>query len=283
MGLQVIPVLHNTLWPAGYAPSSLARRAILKLDRFFWSKVPLAVLVVSPECGRQAIQMGTTAPIVQFLPQFNAEPFRRIPPPTSPLARPFRVMFVGRITRDKGVFDILEAARLLEARRPGQTHWEICGDGPDLMDLRLIAESKGLRQIVTFHGYQSSADQADVYATAHVSIVPTRSTFNEGLSMTAIEAVLAGRPVITNRVVPALELIRPGAVEAEPDDPESYVNAIEMLMIDAVTYNRKVQATHGLAEHFLDRRFGLAAGLGAVFNNVPSAKDDASVSERVGQ
>ena len=82
--------------------------------------------------------------------------------------------------------------------------------------------------------------------------------------MTAAEAALAGRPVITSPVVPALEVLRPACSEAVTDDPESYVTAIRRLLDDAALYERLRAACPAAAAPFLDRSLGLAAVLDRV-------------------
>jgi glycosyltransferase involved in cell wall biosynthesis len=94
--------------------------------------------------------------------------------------------------------------------------------------------------------------------------VPTRSSFIEGLAMTAAEAVLAGRPVITNPVVPALEVLRPACVQAETNNVESYVEAIMSLVGDANRYRSLCRACADLQEQFYDREQGLRA----ILNNI---------------
>ena len=48
-GIQVIPVLHNTLWPAGFRPTRRRDRLIHWLDAKFFRNFPLATIAVSPE------------------------------------------------------------------------------------------------------------------------------------------------------------------------------------------------------------------------------------------
>jgi glycosyltransferase involved in cell wall biosynthesis len=60
--------------------------------------------------------------------------------------------------------------------------------------------------------------------------------------MTCAESILAGRPLITSRVCPALEYLAEAAVEAEPDDPNSYGAAIIRLSTQPELYERKRQA-----------------------------------------
>ena len=89
-----------------------------------------------------------------------------------------------------------------------------------------------LGSVVSLHGWLRPEMQHDLRALSHAAIVPTRSNFAEGFAMTAAEAILSGRPVITSRVVPALEVLRPACVEARPDDIDSYVEQILKLIND---------------------------------------------------
>ena len=52
-----------------------------------------------------------------------------------------------------------------------------------------------------------------MYDDAHVVIVPTTSDFIEGFNKVVAEAVLAGKPVITSSVCPALEYVRDAVIE----------------------------------------------------------------------
>jgi glycogen synthase len=48
----------------------------------------------------------------------------------------FRVLFIGRIEFDKGVFDLLEAARKISKQGIKDIVFDICGDGTALDSLR---------------------------------------------------------------------------------------------------------------------------------------------------
>ncbi len=96
-------------------------------------------------------------------------------------------MYVGRVHRDKGVFDILEMAQKVDARAPGQVQWDIYGSGPDLDELRHTHHLMGLGSILSIPGWTSLEGLCEGRAKSHVSIVPTRSSFQEGMAMTAVE------------------------------------------------------------------------------------------------
>jgi len=275
-GIRVVPILHNTLWPSGFPPTGRGQRLVLKLDTPFWRRVPVATIGVSPECERQLDQLtkGHHPPMFQTRAQFLPEYFAQIPPPPPHDQRPFQVMFSGRVNRSKGVFDILEIARRIEESHPGLIRWEICGQGPDFDELNSRCQELGLEKTFHLRGWTAPADLIEVHARSHASIVPTRSDFAEGLAMAAAEAILSGRPLITNPVVPALELFRPACVEAKTNNVDSYHQAVLKLATDAELYNRLCRACPDLCAPFYDRRYGLAAVLKrALAADLPAVTD----------
>jgi len=262
-GMRIVPILHNTLWASGFPPIKPAPRLVLWLDSLFWRWIPEAAIAVSPECERQVdlIRKKKYYQIFQTRAQFLPEYFAKIPPPPPHERRPFQMMFIGRIERAKGVFDILEIARRIENSHPGLVRWEICGRGGDFDEFSRRHQELGLGDLVKVRCWTSLDDLLCVYGRSHACIVPTRSTFTEGLAMTCAEAILAGRPVVTNPVVPALEVLRPACVAAKTNDLESHLECVLELAMDAETYRRLCSACPDLRAQFYDRNFGLAAVL----------------------
>jgi glycogen synthase len=263
-GIRVIPILHNTLWAAGFPPTKPIPRLVRWLDSvLFWRWIPAAAIGVSPECERQVLQVRGKGrfPIFQIRAQFDRNYFARIPPPPPHEQRPFRIMYIGRIDRIKGVFDILQMARQIENTHPALVRWEICGGGIDFDELSRAHRELSLEGVVSLRGWTSLDELVGVYARSHASIVPTRSSFAEGLAMTAAEAILTGRPVVTNPVVPALEVLRNACVAGKTNDVESHVKAVLQLATDSALYNRARLACSGYQNQFYDRSRGLTAVL----------------------
>ncbi len=260
----VVPILHNTLWPAGHPPRRLMPRIVRKLDSIlFWRWTPVAAIGVSPTCVQQIDQLRGSGsyPIFETRAQFYPDHFAKIPPPPPHSRRPFRMMFLGRIVRDKGVFDILEIARNIEDSNPGLVRWELCGKGPDFDELARRHSELSLVGVVNLRGWTSPIDQIEVYTRSHACIVPTRSSFTEGMAMTALEAILAGRPLVTNAVVPALDVLRLACIEARTDDVQSHRDAVMMLATDEAVYRRTSAACRTYQSQFYDRKLGLNAVL----------------------
>ena len=157
VGIKTVIVLHNTVWPSGYPPSRFVPRLIGRLDSLFFRWLPIATIGVSPECIRQVAQLtnGRHTPLFQIRAQFHRGYFRAIPPPPPHDQRPFKIVYVGRITRNKGVYDILEIAKRIEAQAPRRTQWEICGSGPDLEAIRRLHGEIDLKETVVIRGWMS--------------------------------------------------------------------------------------------------------------------------------
>jgi glycogen synthase len=266
--IKVVVVLHNTLWPAGYPPTRVTARLLLQLDSLFFRYFSTATMGVSRECIRQAAQVsgGQAKNLHEFRSQFRSEYFAGIPVPPGGNNDVFRILYAGRINRNKGVFDILAIAQQIDVRMPGRAHWTLCGSGPDLDDLKRRHEEMGLEAIVSIRGWTPPEEMRSALAECHASIVPTRSDFSEGMAKTVVESVLSGRPVITNPVVPALEMLRSACVEASTDSVESYIDAIQNLIDDPGLYHALCEACPELQRQFYDRGKGFCAILEKVIS-----------------
>jgi glycosyltransferase involved in cell wall biosynthesis len=269
-GIRVVVILHNTLWPNGYPPNSRSQKLISLFDSIFFRWVADAIIGVSPVCLRQVEQLTGVRHkfMYQIRAQYCPEVFATIPPPP-PLDRGyFRILFLGRIDNAKGAFDILEIAQKIESRAPRRVRWDICGDGPLYEQLRIKHGKMGLGPVVTLHGWLTPEMQHDLRALSHAVIVPTRSNFAEGFAMTAAEAILSGRPVITNAVVPALEVLRPACVEARTDEIDSYVEQILKLMNDPEWYGSLCEACPALQKQFYNGILGTRTVLNYLFTQI---------------
>ena len=79
--------------------------------------------------------------------------------------------------------------------------------------------------------------------------------------MVSAEAVLAGRPVVSSSVNPAIDVLGDAFVAAQPDDVDSYVAAIRRLAEDGADYARRVAACTAVQQPFVDSENGLCAAL----------------------
>lgn len=260
-GMRVFPILHNALWPGEKRPSNFTARLIQGLDSLFWRYGPAESLCVSPVSAAQIKELGgpKARPTRQFRAQFNPTFFDRIKPLPDFNARPFRINFVGRIVASKGVFHLLQIAREIENQRPGAVKWTICGSGPDLDKLRAAAATAQLGGVVNILGWTAPDDQIDVYSRSHCSIIPSIET--EGLPMSAIESLLAGRPIIASNAALTLDALSSAAVVCRRGDVGSYVQGILRMIDDPGLYDQLAGKCSEVAQPFINPEYGLTAEL----------------------
>jgi glycogen(starch) synthase len=79
--------------------------------------------------------------------------------------------------------------------------------------------------------------------------------------MTAAEAVLAGRPVITSAVVPAMNEMKNACYQAVTNDVDSYVKGINEIASDRTLYESLRASCQTESKQFIDRKKGLTAVL----------------------
>jgi glycosyltransferase involved in cell wall biosynthesis len=120
----------------------------------------------------------------------------RSSPPREPLEGPLRVLYMGRLSPRKGVDLVLEAAELLRSRRR-QVKITLLGTaftGYEWYEDQLREQAAGGDFEVEFAGFHNEI--WPFLAEADVLIVPSRT--DESFGNTAVEGILAQRPVIAS-------------------------------------------------------------------------------------
>jgi glycosyltransferase involved in cell wall biosynthesis len=130
----------------------------------------------------------------------------RIPDGVGPPAEPPHVLFVGRLSPEKGILEFLEATEGLPR--------VIVGDGP-LRD-----------RVPETVGAVAPRDVGSYYERAAVVCVPSR---REGLGLAAREAMAWGRPVVATSVGGLVDV---SGVLVPPGDVPALREAIEQLLAD---------------------------------------------------
>jgi glycogen(starch) synthase len=261
LGVRVVQALHCVLWPT-YQAQRPVRRALNLLERRFYRRGFDAILSASEAVNRQvrAISGGEPPPLVDFLPLFRRELFADIPAP-DPAARPFRVIFIARMEANKGIFDLIEVARRLKADGRNDIVFDVCGDGAARAPAEAAIAQHGLGDTMKMHGWCTAPRLHELLSQAHVGIVPTTKDFIEGFNHVIAESLLAGRPVITSPVCPAVEYLNGGVVVVPPEDRDAYRRAIVELADDRKRYATEQVRCRETVAKCLDERFSYGAAL----------------------
>jgi colanic acid/amylovoran biosynthesis glycosyltransferase len=205
-GRPFVLTLHGT-------DLELARRAPWLAGRIL--RRASVVVAVSKALADEARHLG--APAVRVIPNGI-----ELPAEVAPEAEPAEVLFAGRLSAEKGVLELAEAAEGLNL--------VVAGDGP-LRD--------HLPQTL---GFVRAGELRALYDRAALVVCPSR---RDGFNMVCAEAMAHGRPVVASAVGGLLDLVIDGetGLLVQPGDPAALRAAINRL----------------LAERELRRRLGTAA------------------------
>lgn len=129
-----------------------------------------------------------------------------------PARERFELLFVGRLTELKGVFDAVAALKL--ARRHGvPLRLTILGDGELRGELAALVAREGLQEAVVMKGAVPRPVVAEHLAQAHALIAPSRtgaSGVEEGVPTVLMEAMASGLPVVSTYHSGIPELVEHG-------------------------------------------------------------------------
>jgi glycosyltransferase involved in cell wall biosynthesis len=145
-------------------------------------------------------------------------------------ADPPEVLYAGRLSPEKGVLELVEAARGM--------NFVVAGDGP----LR--------SRVPQARGFVPPEELARLYARAAVVVCPSH---REGFGVACLEAMAHGRPVVASAVGGLLDLVVDGetGIQVPPDDVSALRSAIEQLLGDRELRRRMGAAgRRRAAEHF---------------------------------
>jgi glycosyltransferase involved in cell wall biosynthesis len=133
-----------------------------------------------------------------------------------------RAVAVSRLTPVKDLHTMLRAARIVADARE-EFHLDIVGDGPSRPDLEAFCRVLGLERHVTFHG--ASEDVRRFLTTATVFV---QSSLSEGISLTLLEAMAAGLPIVATQIGGTPEVVEQGhtGILVAPRDPEALAGAM---------------------------------------------------------
>jgi glycosyltransferase involved in cell wall biosynthesis len=136
-----------------------------------------------------------------------------------------RLMFIGRISPEKGVDKLLHALAALD----WATSLDLYGTGgPDYMgEMMHLVEALGLAARVRFHGHVDGEAKRDAFLGADLVVLSSHPTENFG--MVVAEALAHGVPVVVSRGAPWPDLESRGCGLWVSNDPQSLAQAIEAL------------------------------------------------------
>lgn len=224
--LPLVQTFHSTeydrtSWPWDY---------ILNIERGAAAEADL-IIAVSKRTREMAKKLG--APDGKIRVVYNGvdrEKFAcaKVPPALSPEVRKQKiVLFLGRLTEQKGPVQFLHAAKKVLSVYPSAI-FAIAGKGEMLPLLINMSIELGIDKNVRFLGYVPEEDQERIYKIADVYVMPSTS---EPFGITALEAMSSGVPVIISKTSGIAEIAK-SAIKVDFWD----INAMAQKIIAILKY-----------------------------------------------
>lgn len=245
----IVYSVHNTFWPMGRAETRFKDRIKRSLDALGLRNIGAAVCT-SYECERQLAALTHSAK-----PAFTEIPQQRRRPPAlkdGPYDGERRLLYLGRIEEDKGVFDLLDAFCALRERHQNlRLVFAGSGAASDALSQRIAA----LQTPAVEHLGRLEVEAVEAeFEKAYLLVCPTRSAFAEGLALVCIEAATFGVPSVMSSVVPASDLLADSAEVFAADSIAALTAALDRLLRDEDLWKERSRAARRSSEHFFNPR-----------------------------
>lgn len=188
------------------------RQLIKKVDLFIGNSEYINSLIYKANLGRVVhIKFGIQLP--EFKPVRNWE----------------NITYIGRLTEEKGIHCLIKALRIVVKKNPN-IYLNIVGDGPFRIQLEELAKKLNVTQHANFFGARTHKETLEFICEATAIIVP--STWSEPFSISGIEAMSIGRPVIGSNIGGIPEWLKDGenGYLTKPNCPDDLASAIITLL-----------------------------------------------------
>jgi glycosyltransferase involved in cell wall biosynthesis len=100
-----------------------------------------------------------------------------------------RLLFVGRLNKQKGLEHLLNALASMKA----PASLDVVGEGPERAAMKQVVQQLGLASRIRWHGQLSQSELPHLYQRAAAVVIPS---VDEGLGLVAVEALLCETPVV---------------------------------------------------------------------------------------
>jgi len=279
LGARVVYQIHGGALPRKFYAWSAFLTAWLR-----WTLGLPDVVVVLAQVELRAYREFVPRQEVVALPNgIDCRPYSVVPTVQSTPDRPLQLVYIGRVAREKGLYETMQGLRL--AHELGvDARLIVAGSGPEESRLRRYAQALGIAPRVCFVGPIFGTDKVKLLFGADVMVLPS---YSEGLPYALLEAMAAGVPVIATPVGAIPDVVSDGihGYLVPPRDGKAIAEALAMLSGDreklawmSRACRRRVRAAFSierLAQEFsyhYARLLGNAALSGAGHSSAPAPR-----------
>jgi glycosyltransferase involved in cell wall biosynthesis len=226
LGARVLYQVHGGKLPRDFFAGSRMLTAFLRGTL----RLPDLVVVLA-QCELEAYREFLPGQEIVALPNgIDCRPFGAVPTVRSSPTQPLKLVYVGRVAREKGLYETLQGMRL--AHELGvDARLVIGGSGEEADRLKRYAHALGIGPRVIFAGPVFGADKVKLLAGADVMLLPS---YSEGLPYALLEGMAAGIPVVATPVGAIPDVVADGihGFLVPPRDGKAIAEALAILAGD---------------------------------------------------
>lgn len=180
-----------------------------------------------------------------------------VPAPYPIESNTYDILYVGRVMKEKGVNELLSAAKILE-NRAVPVQFRLAGFLDDGFDISNLSEHKNVELL------GARDDVPSLIEKAHAIILPS---YHEGMSNALLEAAASGRPLLASDIAGCREIIddNKNGFLFEAKSANSIVDKVEAFI--STSYAEKVRmgsASRNKVEEEFDRSIIVKAYLNKI-------------------
>jgi glycosyltransferase involved in cell wall biosynthesis len=208
-----------------------------------WQNDVDVIVALTSFAAAQLVLAGVPPERIVVKPNVVEDPGPRVIPASTSK----RLLFVGRLTEEKGILDLLDAWTTTGSRN---LELLIVGEGPLSSTIQLSAEPS-----VSMTGSIPADAVRKLMLGARALVLPSR--WFEGLPMVLVEALSCGLPVVVSDHGALPEIAGEAGLTFEPGDIRDLARSLSRLEDDSLVEEKSARAHHSYRERFSPRR-GLA-------------------------
>ncbi len=220
----VLLYIHGWFWSLA---RSIEQSGVLRRLCVFLLRGASRILVLAPEFKTLLCGMGLDGDSIRVTKtMFDGDLLPRV---NVSLPRRRTILFMSRFDRPKGVYE-LTAGFAEIAGRYDDVDLVLAGDGEEADGLRKLVAELGIKDRVTFPGYVRGAEKGTLLNDCTIYALP--SHYGEGMPVALLEALGAGKPVLTTKVggIPSVVRDREHGVLLETATAVSIAEALDWML-----------------------------------------------------
>jgi glycosyltransferase involved in cell wall biosynthesis len=163
------------------------------LVKLSWRKVD-KLIAISREVYNDLINCGVHKKKIIYIPN-SVDTEYYIPPTSKSWDSPINILFVGRLTEEKGVNILLHAIKQVVEKGFNDLSLTIAGDGPLRGELEEMVNDLAITKYVRFAGIINNVIQ--YYHNSHVLVIPSNS---EGFPLVLLEGMACGLAIVASNL-----------------------------------------------------------------------------------